>query len=325
MPRKSTKSNAQNRSRLLRANVWSIRTLWHSTLKAAFRLTLILLGLGVLGAAGWGGKAGLDRLFYDNPDFRLQAIQLNSNEAINERDLVAITGLDLDTNIFRIDIKEITSRLLAQPAIKDARIERQTPGTLIVQVTTRTPRAWVACPDAGIPADRRPGGFLIAVDGIVYPCPKLQFETAAPLPVILISPDPDHPIAPGKPLHHPELANCSHLINTARDQHDHGLEWIDSVKQDNAWSLTLTTREGTVATFGLREHLRQLSYLHTAIAHAQKKGEKIATINLIPHENVPYTVSTAVPPRAIPVADPALTPARSDRRARDLDSLLNRN
>ncbi|MCF7731788.1 MAG: FtsQ-type POTRA domain-containing protein [Akkermansiaceae bacterium] len=325
MPRKTAKSKAQNRSRLLRANVWSIRTLWHSTLKFAFRLTLILLGLAALGAAGWGGKVALDRLFYDNPDFRLQAIQLNSNEAINERDLVTITGLDLDTNIFRIDIKEITRRLLAQPAIKDARIERQTPGTLIVQVTTRTPRAWVACPDRGLPADRRPGGFLIAFDGIVYPCPKLQFETAASLPVILIAPDPDHPIAPGKTLRHPELANCSHLINTARDQHDHGLEWIDSVKQTKPWSLTLTTREGTIATLGLREHARQLSYLHAAIAHAHKKGEKIDTINVIPRETVPYTVSTAAPPRAIPVAEPSLTPASSDRRNRDLDSLLNRN
>lgn len=325
MPRKPNHTRVQQRSRLLRANVWSIRTLWHSTLKGTYRLVLLLAVLGTVGAAGWGGKVALDRLFYDNPDFRLQVVQLNPNEAINERDFVTITGLDLNTNLFRIDVKQITRCLLSQPAIKDARVERQTPGTLIVNVTARTPRAWVACPDDKLPATRKPGACLISFDDIVYPCPELQFEAAANLPIIELSHHADHPITVGGKLRHPQFANCVRLINAAREQGEKGLAWIESVKQEKAWSLTLTTREGTLATFGLGDHERQLRYLHTALDHSRRKGEAIATINLIPHKNVPYTVTTALPPKAIPVAEPAAAPASPDRRARDLDSLLNRN
>lgn len=325
MPRHANHSRAQQRSRLLRANVWSIRTLWHSTLKGAYRLVLLLIVLGTLGAAGWGGKVALDRMFYDNPDFRLQVVQLNPNEAINERDFVTLTGLDLNTNLFRIDVKQITRGLLSHPAIKDARVERQTPGTLIVHVTARQPRAWIACPEDNIPAARKPGACLISSDDIVYPCPELQFESAATLPIIELSRHDDHPIKVGDKLRHPQLANCARLINAARAQEDKGLAWIESVKQSKAWALTLTTREGTTATFGLDDHDRQLRYLHAALDHVGRKGEAIATINLIPHKNVPYTVTAALPPKAIPVAEPTATPTGSDRRARDLDSLLNRN
>ncbi len=162
MSRRTSKARAKERDRLLHANVWSIRTLWHGTLKQTYRLVLVSLVLGLLGAAGWGGKVALDRLFYDNPDFRLQTVRLNPNEAIDERDFIAITGLELDTNLFRIDVKKLTRCLLAQPAIQNATVERQTPGTLIVNVTARTPRAWLACPDAGITASRETGGLLMA-------------------------------------------------------------------------------------------------------------------------------------------------------------------
>ena len=325
MSRRTSKARAKERDRLLHANVWSIRTLWHGTLKQTYRLVVVSLVLGLLGAAGWGGKVALDRLFYDNPDFRLQTVRLNPNEAIDERDFIAITGLELDTNLFRIDVKKLTRCLLAQPAIQNATVERQTPGTLIVNVTARTPRAWLACPDAGITANRDTGGLVLGFDGVVYPCPALQLASATPLPVIELSARDGHALRPGEKCTHPDLANCVRLVNSARDQGGFEPGWIATVRQANAWSLALTTRDGLVATFGLGDHPRQLAYLRDALAHATRKGYALGTINLIPRENVPVTLNSSVPPRAVPVAEPEAAPARPNRRARDLDALLNRN
>ena len=89
----------------------------------------------------------------------------------------------------------------------------------------------------------------------------------------------------------------------------------------------MTTRDGVVATLGLGDHARQVSNLRAALKHAANKGYTIATINLIPKENVPVTVvggSEAPPPKAIPVADPTSSPNHQDRHARDLKNLLNR-
>jgi hypothetical protein len=283
-------------------------------LRWSFRMASVLLVLALLGLLGWGGKAVFDRAFYNNSDYRLQAIQLNPNEAINERDLIAITGLDPDANLFRIDIAEITRRLLEHPAIGDARVERQTPGTLIVNVTARNPRAWLAgAVDPSLPV-RRPQALLVAEDDVVYPCPPLQFERARELPVIELAPSEEHPVTVGQALRHPELEACSRLIKLASDHGGQGIAWIESVKQANAWSLALTSRDGTVATFGLSDQERQLNYLYAAFDHAQRKGYKLDTINLIPRENVPFMVSA---PRAIVIDDdePAAPPSRSGPRS----------
>jgi hypothetical protein len=88
----------------------------------------------------------------------------------------------------------------------------------------------------------------------------------------------------------------------------------------------MTTTSGTVATFGLGDHARQLDYLNDALLHARKKGYQIATINLIPKQNVPITVlGDDNPPRAIPVSEESLTPAPESRQTNDLRTLLNRN
>lgn len=262
----------------------------------SFRLAMSLLILTGLGFLAWGGKLAFNHAFYDNPDYRLRSIQLNPNEAINERDLLEITGLDPDTILFRIDTAELTRRLLEHPSIKTATAELQTPGTLIVKVTARSPRAWLATTADRSQPQRQPQALLVAEDGVVYPCPLMQFEIAKELPVIELSANEEYPLTVGKVLRHPELAACSRLIRVARDEGDQGIAWIESVSQPNTWSLALTSRDGTVATFGLRDHLRQLNYLHAAFDHARGKGYQLATINLIPRENVPITLSA---PRAV--------------------------
>ena len=59
----------------------------------------------------------------------------------------------------------------------------------------------------------------------------------------------------------------------------------------------------------------------------QTGDNNIATINLIPKENVPITVAGGVeesPPKAIRVAEPSTQSGSQDRHSRDLKSILNR-
>jgi hypothetical protein len=101
---------------------------------------------------------------------------------------------------------------------------------------------------------------------------------------------------------------------------------IESISQATEWSLNLATRSGTIATFGLGDHSRQLDYLGRALDHARKKGYEIETINLIPKRNVPITVSgDGEPPRAIPVSEEISGQMPASRQSKDLRNLLNRN
>jgi hypothetical protein len=325
MGSQTSKASNSARSNVLHVRVWSARLFCFGLLKFLFRFTKYACVLAVLGGIGLAIKLGIQRAFYDNPEFTLQVVDLNPNPAIDEIDFVKITGINLRANLFRIDINAITHSLAKVPQIADVHVERLLPSTLVVRVTARKPRAWIASPDAGIPATRNIGAMLVDYNNVAYPCSERQMASSAKLPIIVLPSRAKDPITLGDKIRHPELQRCLRLLTTVGEAEPESLAWIESIKQVNAWSLALTTRDGTVATFGLGDHLRQMSNLRAALKHADNKGYAIDTINLIPKENVPVTVSNgAAPPRAIPVAEPTPAASNRDRRPRDLKSPLKR-
>ncbi len=324
MKKKTSKPRKRPNSNVLEVRVMSPRIAWFGFLKALGKLTKFALILAVIGATGYGIWRGVHHAFYDNSDFRLQVIDLNKNSALDEFGVVKTADIDLSSNLFDLDIDLITERLKNVPALSSVKVERHLPGTLSVRVIARTPHAWVASPDAGFPGERKIGGLLVDETGSVFPCTEYQFETARRLPIVFLSAAEDQKIASGKKVTHPELDRCFRLLDAACAIDPEAIHWIESIRQANAWSLELVTHDGSIATFGLGDHERQIANFRAAVEHVSKNGESIATINLIPKENVPVTIRDgAAPPRAVAVPEPSPTEIRRDRRAQDLDTLLN--
>jgi hypothetical protein len=314
------------RANVLEVRVMSPRIAWFGFLKFLGKLTKAAAVLAVLATIGWGAWRGIERAFYQNPDFNLQVIDLNYNQVLDEAGLAEITGIDLTASIFKVDLNDVVAKLKARPEIAEASAERHLPGTLMVRVVARVPRAWISCPEAGLLEPRQIGAMLVDPDGIAYACPELQLEKAADLPVVRIPSDENHPLAAGNQVTHPDLKHCFRLLDSACKADPEAIRWIESVRQVNPWSLELVTRQGTVATFGLGDHERQIASLQASIDHSSSKGYSIQTINLIPKHNIPITLrNEPAAPRAIPVAEPSPGDLRNDRRARDLSTLLNRN
>jgi hypothetical protein len=324
--RHTSKVRRHPRSKVLEVRVMSPRIAWLEFLRLTGGLMRYALILVAVGGIGWGIWQGIERAFYKNPDFQLKVIDLNANPVVDEAGLAQIIGISPPPSLFEIDLAGVTAKLMALPGIEQARAERHLPGTLMVRVVSRTPRAWISCPEAGLSEVRRAGAMLVDRSGIAYPCPELQLEEAKKLPMIQLPPSEKNPIAAGQRLGHPELAHCFRLLDSASEADPESIHWIDSVKQVNAWSLLLVTREGISSTFGLGDHERQIQSLRLAMDHSSEKGYSIDTINLIPKHNIPITVRTeAAAPRAVPVAEPGPEEIRADRRSRDMKTLLNRN
>lgn len=322
--RRTSKPRRRPNTSVLQVRVMSPRIAWLGFLKGMVNLGKVALVLAVLGLIGWGGWYGIKRAFFENPDFRLQVIDLNKNAAIDEFALIEITGIDLSASIFKLDTDEITERLRKVPALSTVNVERRLPGTLAVRVIARTPRAWIACPEAGIPAVRKTGGLLVDESAAVFPCTTLQFEEAKDLPFIILPQKDGFPIVAGQPIRHKELQRCFTLLDAARASDREAPHSIESISQANDWSLVLTTREGVKATFGLGDHARQIANFRSAVDHFNRNGETIDTINLIPKENVPVKIRhEASPPRAVPVPEPTAEDISRERRQRDLQNLLN--
>lgn len=304
----------------------SPRIAWFNFLGALKLLTKIALLLAILLSIAYGVRQAIEHTFHKNPDFRLQVIDVSPNDALDENALVGHLNIDLAANIFDFDVDLMRQELLEIPAISSAKVERELPGTLVFRIVTRKPVAWISNPEEGLGKTREVGALLVDLEGFVYPCPAGQLPEAYDLPAMILTPDPDHPVVAGQTLKHPQYRHCTRLLNAFRSTFPNDISMIDAISQEKQWSLDLTTRAGTTATFGLGNHERQLDYFSKALHHAQKKGYQIETINLIPKRNVPITVrGDGDPPRAIPVSEEDLPADAESRRKNDLRSLLNRN
>jgi cell division protein FtsQ len=315
-------SRVQHRRQVieLQAKVVSPRIVWFGVLKSCRKLVRFAVIAALLGGAVWGVKYGIRRGLLENEEFRLQAIELTPNPAIDERRLVQVAGIDLNGSLFDCHVAEIEAKLRALPELASATVRREFPGTLVVEASAREPHAWISSPTHGIaPRDPRQG-LLVDRGGFAFHCPPALLAKASELPVFQLGEGGEVPVA-GKPVVHPEFDRLMRLYQVACTEIDGADQWIDTLRQSRAWSLELVSRDGTMASFGLGDHERQMGDLRAALEHARFQQQQIASIELIPERNIPVVLRGEGAPRAILIDEPAVAP---DRRTRDLQNLLNR-
>jgi hypothetical protein len=349
MTKRQTSKVRRSPGRVLKVRVISPRIAWFGFVKFLSGLGRLTLVLALLSLAAWGVWEGVQRALYQNPDFRLKLIDLNENPAVDAAMLVEVANINLDGSLFDVDVEALTATLNALPQVASAHAERHLPDRLVVRVTAREARARIVCEEAGFPAEISQDTLLVDVDGHAYLCRTGALNIAAQLPAVHLRATEDVPVRPGIRLHHPDLQHAFNLLDAACNEDPAALQWIESIERTKEWALTLRTRGGTSATFGTGDHARQFSNLRSALDHASEQGYRISTINLIPRENIPITIlepleapprAIAVPeeieefkefeefeapPQAIAVPEPSPDSPLEDRRARDLNSLLNRD
>src|SRR5688572_23704597 len=104
---RTSKPRRHSRSQVLEVRVMSPRIAWFGFLKFAGGLGKLACILAVIAGLGWGAWLGIRRAFYQNPDFRLQIIELNANPVIDELGLAEAAGIDLNANLFDIDVDRV--------------------------------------------------------------------------------------------------------------------------------------------------------------------------------------------------------------------------
>lgn len=306
----------------LQVNVLSPRIVWFGFLKSCRRLVkfALLVALGV--ASIWGIRELIHHGLVENKEFRLTAIELTPNAALDERRLIKIANIDINGSLFECDPDKIESTLRALPEIAGASVRREFPGTLVVEVIAREPYVWVCGTDRDIPARDSEQGLMVDRLGFVFHCPEPMLSKASMLPVFQLG-EGGEAVAAGKRISHPEFNHLRSLYQVVCRQMPGAESWIYSMRQDRSWSLELISRDGTRAGFGLGDHERQVTDFKDILDHARETGDQIASVNLIPERNIPVVLRGDSPPRAILINEPGPAVA-PNRRARDMQNLLNR-
>lgn len=99
-----------------------------------------LLFLGIAGTSSFG----LYRYVSTSSRFAIKTILIDGAAHRSQPELAGKAGLELGKNVFAVDLETARRKLLGDPWIERATVDRKLPGTLLIQVTEREPLALVA-------------------------------------------------------------------------------------------------------------------------------------------------------------------------------------
>lgn len=140
----------------------------------ARRLLALLKGLAALGAlAGvvWLGRLAVQHVVASSR-FALREIRVGPAEHLGRDQIVAAAGVTLGDRLLSLDTDEVAARLARHPWITAARVRRELPSTLVIEVTERRAAAAAAL------------GGLYLVDGDGHAFKPATMEEADGLVVV---------------------------------------------------------------------------------------------------------------------------------------------
>lgn len=114
----------------------SSRALWRGLLRG-------LLGLALVGALV-GSVVGVRHVARTRPEFAIRAVRLGATPHISEARLRQLAGVEPGQNLFTVDLNEVRRRVAQDPWVRSARVRRELPATISVEVEEREAAALLA-------------------------------------------------------------------------------------------------------------------------------------------------------------------------------------
>lgn len=266
----------------------------------AFTFKLILV-LG-LGAGAWiGGKEALRRYLWENPDYFIGPVRINTDGTLHNDQVLRASGIVEGRNIFLVNLGEARAGIEKLPQVERAEVTRTLPNRIAIMVTERQPIAWlVSKPDEDPTASDK--SFLIDARGVVMKT-RVRLEEYLSFPTI--SGIPTENLVPGERVTLPEMVAAIELIRLTSASTRFQARHIDIAK---GYCMVVTDHKRAKITFGLDGIERQLARLHHYMARAAEDFREIRTINIMVERNTPVTFFEPLPIEPAPVEAAAPAP-----------------
>jgi cell division protein FtsQ len=242
----------------------------------------LLLAIGVIGGAVWGGREGLRKFLWENPDYYLTDVRVPPNGALTREQILAAAQIVEGRNIFEVDLAKARAGIDALPQVDRVEVQRVLPNRINIQIIERKPIAWAAAR-----ADEDPSvsdkAFLIDARGVV-----MRSKTMLPEYLLLpvISGVPVENYAPGQVIKSIEMQAALDLIRLNADSTFFQIRNVDISK---GYCLVVTDRNHVRVTFGLDAIDQQQARLNRILERTQQMQREVQTVNLLVERNTPVT------------------------------------
>ncbi|MEO8043918.1 MAG: FtsQ-type POTRA domain-containing protein [Spartobacteria bacterium] len=284
--RRLSTSRQRKQQHLLDVKVRARRASHHRNRRILLVLSKIALVILLGAGAYYGVRTGLSRFFFDNPDYQLSTIAVQTDGTL-QRDQVLKTGaLREGLNIFSVNLAQVHDRLQQLPQIDEVQVERKMPNEIDITITERKPIAWITSEKAISDPFASDAAFLIDARGILMKEKKLLPEYLA-LP--LITGCSSEGLVPGKAVDSFEAKAALELLRLTTTSFMQTRFQIREVDVSKGYCLLVTDKNHTRVMFSFENLDQQMQRLEQFLVYSDDTQRPIETVNLLVARNIPVT------------------------------------
>ncbi len=277
-------------------------------------LSAVLLAGVVGGGLYFGATRGIARLFYQNPDYNIATLQVETDGVLSRDQVLDCAGLREGMNIFHVNLDQARERLETLPLVQKVQIQRLLPNKVSITLVERRPIAWIA-PEAATVAGKPPvslsredvfgskNSFLVDGSGTLLR-PKKFLAQNFDLPIIRGC--ATDKLAPGQSVDSDEVRAALDLIRAHQNSLLGARFQIQDIDVSRGYGLTVTDRRHTQVFFALEDPELQLRTLESLLKSIDATGKRPATISLATmagrQRNIPVTFQPEPLPGSVAAA-----------------------
>ena len=255
--------------------------------------TVLIVGIGV--GLYLGGKEGLRRFLWENPDYYLSEIRPLTDGTLTVEQVCNTTGIVLGRNIFTVDLAKAREALDKLPQIERVELRRVLPNRIEVVISERRPIAWVV-EQSGEDPTASDTSFLVDARGVAMRM-KAKLPEYLSLPVIVAGVSKENLVL-GQKVRSYEMQAALDLIRLNKDNARFQPRSLDISK---GYCVFVTDQSRRKITFGLDRVDRQVERLMHYFDFAEPGGKQIQTVNLLVERNTPVVFAEpAIEEPAVP-------------------------
>ncbi len=231
------------------------RQRWVRRIKVSLKLMVLMAFMLSVSALFVAGYAAVTRTVY----FKTQSIKVAGMQRLSQQAVLAQAGIAQGDNVLAVNLRLVRKRLLAHPWIATARVAREIPETIIIEVTEHAPLAIV---DLG----RR---FLMNAQGRIFKEHVADDPAGLPLVTGIVYGD----ISLGDDALTPAVQAVVDVLNASRTQHN-ALPYrqIQQVDMDPEMGVTLTAwKERRKIKMGFGDYASKYNRLKQLLPHLKQR------------------------------------------------------
>jgi cell division protein FtsQ len=330
-PRNRRVSNVRQRRQqhLLDVKVRSRRVTQHRARRALAIFSRIILLAALSGAIYAGAREAARRLFFENPEYQLKTIELQTDGTLQREQVLKAADLHEGENILSVNLARVHDRIQQLPQSDEVQVVRKLPAEIDIRIVERKPVAWITSEKEISDPFASDAAFLVDARGVLMKEKKLLPEYLG-LPVILGC--SSESLEEGEIVESPEAKTALELLRLSARSFLQMRFQIREINVSKGYCLLVTDKNHARVTFGFNDLETQLRRLEQFLVYCDDSKQELGTVNLLVQRNIPVTfaarpatvindtIEPAVEPRimkAIPVHAPVKAAPSSSKAHAD--------